>query len=79
MLLRAKTFLLTNCGGYSATHIEGGWRDNFGTDWEEPGVEIKVTVPTGQVIPEALAAYLRDIFGQKCVALEVRPVEFRYI
>ena len=75
MLIKAKMFLLTNCGGYTVTSVDGGWRDSEGTDWEEPGLMFTLLTAKGQIIPTALASAIRDIFEQRCVMLTVEPVE----
>jgi len=79
MVMLTKSFLLTNCGGYTMTTADGGWRDAEGTDWEEPSLGFVVIIDEGKIIPEALAQFVRDTFCQVCVMLTVEEVNTRMI
>lgn len=73
----ASKYMLDTCGGYSWHRVAGGWQDERGHPWVEPGLQITATVDPRRTIPaQRIAADLRDIFDQKCVALEVSEVDF---
>lgn len=78
MVMLAKNLLLTNCGGYTMTRAEGGWRDSTGTDWEEPSLGFVVLVDAN-AHPTVLAIAIRDIFEQKCVMLTTEEVNTRLV
>lgn len=81
MLTAAKKYMLEQCGTYSAANVYSGWRERSDNqDWAEWCLQITATVDPRRTIPaQRIAADLRDIFDQKCVALEVSEVDFQLI
>lgn len=77
----ASKYLLDTCGGYAWHRVAGGWRDETGKHWIEPGLSITVTVDLTRlgVSPNRIAAHLRGIFDQICVTLETQLVNFELI
>lgn len=55
-----KTRLCAEFGGYTATPSMGGWIDNSGKLYEEPGIAYDVAVPDDSI---AIIETLRDIAG----------------
>jgi len=82
MLARAKHFLLTHYGAYTVSGVFGGWKDETGCDWSEPGYQFSVTVSAEKLdsVPAAyIAGGIRDIFEQRCVVLETVEVNFELV
>lgn len=79
MINSAKQYMLFQCGAYTIAAVDGGWRDGK-IDWTEPGLSITATIDLSRTIsPHRIAADIRDIFDQKCVALETYSVNFELI
>jgi hypothetical protein len=82
MLAAATLFLLANFGAYTLSEVRGGWRDETGHDWIEPGYFFSFTTEE-KILAVApahwAAALIRDIFDQQCVVLETSEVNFELI
>lgn len=71
--------MLDQCGGYTVSLAKGGWRDG-GKDWRESVLIFSSTFELWRLVNEQiLATQIRDIFQQKCVALETQPVTFELV
>lgn len=81
---RVESAMLDQCGGYTVSLAKGGWRDS-GSDWRESVLIFTVTVPIKtelsglKILARGIAAQIRDIFQQQCVALETQPVNFELV
>lgn len=80
MRKRAEQVLLERCGAYTVSYGKGGWWHDASHDWRESVFVFTVTVESWRLVnPSLLAAAIRDIFQQKCVALETKPVNFELV
>lgn len=79
MRARAEQVMLEQCGAYTVSHAQGGWRAP-GKDWQESVLVFTVTVVYNTSLDvQKLAEQIRDIFEQQCVALETQPVNFELV